>query len=89
MELLGQKARDTVTGFEGVVECVSFDLYGCVMATLRGPHDKKNQKEGAPAHWFDVKRLQVLSKKPVMQVPDFSKPEIGAADKPLRPSTAR
>lgn len=82
IKILGHKAKDKITGYEGVVESISFDLYGCVQAALRPELDKDGKfREG---HWFDVKRLDILSKKPVMEVPDFSKLEIGAAEKPAR-----
>ncbi len=78
--ILGHKVRDTVTGATGVVTSISFDLYGCVQAILtQGMKDDGSHKE---QYWFDVKRLKVLSKKPVMNAPNFSLPEIGAAPKP-------
>lgn len=84
MNLMGLKAKDRVTGFSGVVECVSFDLYGCVQVTLRPEADKKDGKP-RDAHWFDHKRIEVLSKTPVMAVPNFDIApgiERGPAQKP-------
>ena len=81
-DLLGRKCRDVVTGNEGVVESICFDLYGCIMATLR-PEGLTEKGEPKPSNWFDVKRLTPQGE-PVMAVPDFSKPEIGCADKPAR-----
>jgi hypothetical protein len=46
-----------------------------------------NDQSGVDAdetRWFDVKRLERMSDEPVMQAPDFSLPEIGAANKPVR-----
>jgi hypothetical protein len=60
-----------VTGFKGIVECLSFDLYGCVQVTLRPEGIKKDDGHTKDAQWFDVSRLEVLSKQPVMDVPDF------------------
>lgn len=93
-DLLGKKAKDKVTGFKGIVECLSFDLYGCVQVTLRPEGLKKDNGHMKDAQWFDVSRLEVLSKQPVMDVPDFLlqkniKPEIiaegkrGPAEKPI------
>jgi len=31
---LGLKVKDRVTGFEGVVSTMSFDLYGCIQAAV-------------------------------------------------------
>ena len=84
--LLGHKAKDKVTGYNGVVTSLSFDLYGCVQAVLTPLVDKDKDLESG--RWFDVTRLKVTGKKPVMPVPDFSKGYIsegkkGAAEKPL------
>lgn len=88
---LGFEARDRVTGFKGVISSLSFDLYGCICAVLTPTADPKESKirEG---HWFDFKRLEFISKKPVMEVPAFDlnirglATEIGAAEKPLPPN---
>lgn len=83
LQLLGRKVRDAVTNAEGIVESISFDLYGCVQAVVRVPIDPSKPGEIPEGRWFDVKRLTVLSPDPVMRLPDFAQPEIGAADKPL------
>jgi hypothetical protein len=70
MSLLGFKVRDAVTGFTGVVTSISFELYGCVQA-LVNPGLEKEGKCGEQ-YWFDLKRLQPIGKKPVMQVPEFN-----------------
>lgn len=82
--LLGLSVRDAVTGFEGVVDCVSFDLYGCVQAGVI-PKAKDGEIKGS--RWFDVTRLEVTSPTPVMSRPDFSAGYIaegrkGPAEKP-------
>lgn len=83
MELLGLKVRDVVTGFEGIVTTLSFDLYGCIQVVISPETDKDGKmRDGA---WFDAKRLKVLGRKPVMPVPDFvSVP--GPAHKPATSS---
>lgn len=86
MALLGLKVEDKVTGLKGVVSSISFDLYGCVQATITTKVDKNNAK--GTVYWHDVSRLKVLSKTPVMKVPNFHYGEVaeglkGAAEKPL------
>ena len=89
IDLLGRRAKDKVTGFEGVVSSVSFDLYGCIQIVLV-PAKGSDGKLG-DAHWFDVQRLTVLDDAPVMRRPDFGArsalPENydhGPAEKPAR-----
>lgn len=85
LELLGQKVEDRVTGFKGVVTSLSFDLYGCIQAIVHPGMGEDGKL--AECNWFDVNRLKVLSKKPVMAVPDFIQGAIaegkkGPAEKP-------
>jgi len=85
LNLLGLKAEDVVTGFKGVISSVSFDLYGCIQAVLTPETNKDGKIESG--NWLDVTRLRLLSNKPVMELPDFSKGYIaegrkGCADKP-------
>ncbi len=69
MGLLGLKVIDAVTGAEGVVTTLSFDLYGCIQAVVTPYANKDGEiKEG---HWLDITRLNVLDRKPVMELPDF------------------
>lgn len=84
--VLGLEAKDTVTGFKGVVSSVGFNLFGHEQFTLT-PKTEDNGKcsEGG---WFDRSRLKLLSAKPVMDAPDFDKGYVaegkkGAAIKPL------
>lgn len=89
IDLMGLKAKDKVTGFEGVITSVSFDLYGCVQVALT-PLAKPKAEELKHGHWFDVARVDVKDEKSrVMPVPDFkamaTKPENfehGASPKP-------
>ncbi len=84
--MLGLKAKDRITGFEGVITSVSFDVPGCVMAVISPRSDKPgNLPEGK---WFDVNRLEV-SKVRVMDSPAKFAPTVrehasGPCDKPLR-----
>ena len=94
MDLLGFTCRDLVTGFEGVAESVSYDLYGCIQICIRAPYDQSNSKM-PEARWIDGQRLLTISNKPVIEVPNFSqhgvftkskkvKKENGPADLPAR-----
>lgn len=85
LKLLGFKVRDAVTGFEGVLETVSFDLYGCVQAIVRPQQDKKKPQELGEGRWFDLKRLTATSKAPVMAAPTFADVP-GGTEKPALPS---
>lgn len=69
LDLLGLRVKDRVSGFEGTVTSVSFDLYGCIQAIVNPGVDK----DGKPAdsQWFDIVRLEVKGAKPVMQRPEF------------------
>lgn len=84
LEWLGKRVRDRVTGLEGVVSSVGFDLYGCVQAIVNPGIDKDGKLR--ESHWFDLNRLEELSG-PVMSVPNFdfgvqAEGRKGAAEKP-------
>jgi len=85
MNLLGLEAQDKVTKMKGIISSLSFDLYGCIQVTLT-PLAKNNDK--GDSYWYDVNRIKVLGKKPVMKRPDYegytpqSKGEQGCCDKP-------
>lgn len=70
LKLLGMKAEDKVSGFKGVVSSISFDLYGCIQAVIAPTVDKDGKK--GEGHWFDIQRLKIITKKPVMKQPDFN-----------------
>lgn len=75
------KVEDRVTGFKGVVASVSFDLYGCIQAVVNPGMDKSGKL--GDSNWFDVNRLKVISKSPVMPVPAFAlEEEKGPSEKP-------
>lgn len=84
LAMLGFEATDKVTGFEGVITSVTFDLYGCVQA-LMTPAATKDGKYG-DSLWIDTKRLLITGDAPVMNVPDFARMpngvEVGPSDKP-------
>ena len=83
---LGHTVTDKVTGFKGVVTCVSFELYGCVQAIVTPPVDEKGEDKAGK--WFDVTRLENTGEEPVMGLPNFQEGYIaegkkGGSDKPL------
>lgn len=87
IDLLGRKATDKVTGFNGIVTSISFDLYGCVQAVVTPETNDKGEIVGGS--WFDVTRLRTEIDEPVMNIPDFSKGYIsegkkGCAIKPIQ-----
>lgn len=75
LDLLGKKVKDSITGIEGTVINVSYDLNGCIQAIIH-PGLDKDQKI-AETHWMDTKRLKVLDHTPVMTPPDFAALEVG------------
>lgn len=85
IELLGYKAKDKVTGFAGVIDSMCFDLYGCIQASLKPPMNDKG--EIPQGYWVDVTRLEVNTKKRIVELPNFYEGYVangkkGATDKP-------
>ena len=83
--LLGLEVEDKVTKAKGYITSISFDLFGCIQAIIT-PEIGKDMEVKCGV-WMDVNRLKILSKKPVMKVPDFDYGPIadgkqGAAAKP-------
>ena len=73
MEKIGLKVKDRISGFKGVIISISFDLYGCIQATVQPGLSKEDGKiKYQDGRWFDINRLEITSKKPVMEVPEFS-----------------
>lgn len=84
LNLLGYHVVDRVTGFKGVVEAISYDLYGCVQCIVRPEIDDKGKMD--PSAWFDAQRLNISKEhveEPVMPPPSFAM-DTGAAEKPAR-----
>lgn len=69
LKLLGLKVKDRVTGLEGVVTSICFDLYGCVQALVHPGLDKEGKARDLC--WYDCNRLEVLDAEPVMPQPRF------------------
>ena len=89
LDKLGRRVTDRVTGFQGVVTSISFDLYGCVQAIITPPASSTTEQE--KCRWMDLARLEVEEGDPVMQRPDFlsksrqAEGRQGAAEKPEAP----
>ena len=84
ISLLGLKVEDKVTNIKGIVTSISFDLYGCIQATI-SPIVENN--ENKTIYWYDISRLKILNKKPVMKRPNFehgnqAEGKHGCCDKP-------
>ena len=69
IDLLGYKAKDKVTGFSGTIDCVSFDLYGCIQISIRPQIDKDGKIPDG--HWFDVTRLDIDTSTRIVDLPNF------------------
>lgn len=87
LKKLGHQCRDKVTGLEGVITHVGFDLYGCVQAIVHPGVDKEGKLKDTI--WFDIERLEITHTTPVMKQPDFlgNNPQAlglqGPGEKPL------
>ena len=70
--LLGYKGKDKVTGFEGIVESISFDLYGCIQLWMKPTSLKEDgsQKDGG---YFDVSRIEIYNS--IIPAPNFENNE--------------
>lgn len=69
LDMLGLRVEDKITGMTGIVTSVGFDLYGCVQLIVH-PGIDKDGKLKDPL-WFDVGRIKVLDRNPVMERPNF------------------
>ena len=87
IDLLGMTGTDKITGQEGVITSISFDLYGCIQGVLTPPAKEGEVKGG---NWFDIARIEITPDVTrVMDLPDFdqgylSEANKGPADKPLK-----
>ena len=69
LEMLGLEVEDRITRFSGIVSSISFDLYGCVQGLITQSIDDDGKIRAS--RWFDMRRLKVKSKDPVMERPNF------------------
>jgi hypothetical protein len=90
LDWLGEVVRDRVTGMEGVVTSIAFDLYGCIQAVVE-PQFRDGKKPEHGSVWCDVSRLILFGGERVMNAPNFGEPveariasgSKGPAEKPL------
>lgn len=66
IDLLGKKGRDRITGTEGVITSVCFDLFGCIQVNLTPMSENTDA-----VYWRDVARVDVTDEDRVMPLPDF------------------
>lgn len=70
LELLGHTVRDKVTGYTGIVQGINFELYGCIQADVR-PNSLDKDGKIDSGFWFDLNRLELISKEPILTPPNF------------------
>lgn len=85
INMLGTKAKDMVTGFNGTITSVCFDLYGCIQFALTPELSKEGRLDDG--RWFDTNRLEYdTTQDRIMSVPNFPtrlvKNDKGPAEKP-------
>ncbi len=69
LELLGYKVRDSVSGIEGVVSSICFDISGCIQGAVKLPAGKDGKM--GESYWVDLKQLEKVSKWPVTAVSTY------------------
>lgn len=79
LELLGHKVKDPISGLEGVVTSICFDINGCIQGAVTPPVDKDGKVVSGT--WVDIQRLEKVSTKTLVKVSDFTH-QTGAAEKP-------
>jgi len=57
---LGKKAKDKITGFEGIIIGKITYLFGCEQYGIAPKASKDGKLEDS--HWFDVGRVEILGK---------------------------
>lgn len=57
--VMGAKARDSVTGFEGIITSKTEWLNGCVRVCLTPPVDSEGKLPSS--EWFDIEQTQAIS----------------------------
>ena len=63
---LGQRAKDTITGFQGTITGRSQYMTGCNQYALQPSADNGKWVDG---QWFDENRLELLPNEPKVTVP--------------------
>lgn len=68
-KFIGKKVKDKVTGMEGTVDSISFDLYGCIQVLINPGVDKDNKQ--IEKWWMDTIRLEIIDNNRVLPVPPY------------------
>lgn len=81
---LGDKVKDKITGFEGIVDATTRFLSGCVRVLVVSP----KLKDGSPVdHWFDEDRLELVSKSNLTKKEETTGGERADPPRPANPRT--
>jgi hypothetical protein len=72
----GDRVRDEVTGFEGIVICRSVWLNGCVRFVVQAEHVGKDGVP-IPCETIDAQQTKLIKKGVVTAGPDLAEPELG------------
>jgi len=81
---LGDEVRDKVTGFTGIVICLSEWFNGCLRASVQPPYDTE-KKQIPNVEGFDVEQLEVITAKKAERTPKQVMRETnGPMDLPVR-----
>ena len=78
----GDKVKDTVTGFSGIVTAKAFYATGCNQLLVQPKLSKKNT--WSSPHWFDIERVELVEKGKVDIKASPSGGPRGAEAAPLR-----
>jgi hypothetical protein len=65
---LGTKAKDPVTGYEGIVTARAVHLNGCARVALQPKHDPKSEKKFDQGIWFPEPQVKLVSETPKVAV---------------------
>jgi len=57
MENFGKKAKDKITGFEGVITALCHYMYGCSQYLLTPTIDEAGKRRDG--EWFDTGRIEI------------------------------
>jgi len=87
MEKKKKKGRDKITGVEGVVTSIAFDLFGCIQIVLTLPATKEGKS--GDSYLMDIARIEIVDHQRAMELPPFkddstliSQGKKGGIDKP-------
>jgi len=79
---LGDKVRDKVTGFTGIVTGRVEYLTGCQQCRVQPP--VKGEGDWVEAQWFDETRLEVIEREAIKVIDDRPDTRLGADALPPR-----